>query len=126
LGPRRGRFDILKLISWRPNDKNRRKLVAECTEMLCIREDTFEVVSDKQGDDFKIFRNRDKYMGIVFHEDAIADFKNAISNLDKHVNAYIFSLGDDPHSSEFEDMKGKISLCAIPEVILKVYREIFK
>lgn len=107
-----------------PSDKNKRKLVNESTDMLCIREAAFELV--KEGDDFKIFKNTDKYLGIVFHEDAIEDYKMAIKKIDGHFNTYVFSLGDEPHEKEFEDIKNKVTLCAIPEVILKVYREIFK
>jgi len=107
-----------------PTDRNKRKLVNESTEMLCIRENAFELVKD--GGDFKIFKNSDKYLGIVFYEEAINDFKKAISKIKGHFNVYVFSLGDDPHEKQFTDVKEKVTLCAIPEVILKVYREIFK
>ncbi len=107
-----------------PSDRNKRKLVDESTEMLCIKEAAFELV--KEGKDFKIFKNTDKYLGIVFHEDAIDSYKEAIKKMDGHFNTYVFSLGDEPHEKEFADVKSKVTLCAIPEVILKVYREIFK
>ncbi len=107
-----------------PTDRNKRKLVNESTEMLCIKEKAFELVQDEG--DFKIFKNHDKYLGIVFHEDVIEDFKKAINKIKGHFNTYVFSLGDDPHEKLFADVKGKVTLCAIPEVILKVYREIFK
>ena len=107
-----------------PTDRNKRKLVSESTEMLCIRENAFNLVQDVG--DFKIFANSDKYLGIVFYEEAISDFKEAIKEIDGHFNTYVFSLGDDPHEKQFADVKSKVTLCAIPEVILKVYREIFK
>lgn len=107
-----------------PTDRNKRKLVSESTEMLCIREDAFELVQD--GSDFKIFKNNDKYLGIVFYEEAIEDFKKAIKKINGHFSTYVFSLGDDPHEKQFTDVKSRVTLCAIPEVILKVYREIFK
>lgn len=107
-----------------PTDRNKRKLVNESTEMLCIRENAFELVED--GGDFKIFKNNDKYLGIVFYEEAINNFKKAIKKIKGHFNVYVFSLGDDPHEKQFTDVKEKVTLCAIPEVILKVYREIFK
>lgn len=107
-----------------PTDRNKRKLVSESTEMLCIRENAFELVQDTS--DFKIFKNSDKYLGIVFYEEAIDDFKKAIKKIKGHFNTYVFSLGDDPHEKQFADVKNKVTLCAIPEVILKVYREIFK
>lgn len=107
-----------------PTDRNKRKLVSESTEMLCIRENAFELVQDES--DFKIFKNGDKYLGIVFYEEAIGDFKKAVKKIKGHFNTYVFSLGDDPHEKQFADVKEKVTLCAIPEVILKVYREIFK
>ncbi len=107
-----------------PTDRNKRKLVSESTDMLCIKEDAFEEIKD--GSDFKIFKGKDKYVGIVFYEDAIEDYKKAINKIDGSFNTYVFSLGDDPHEKEFKDVKSKVTLCAIPEVILKVYREIFK
>ena len=106
-----------------PTDRNKRKLVSESTEMLCICENAFELVQD--GSDFKIFKNDKIYLGIVFYEEAIGDFKKAIKKIKGHFNAYIFSMTDDPHKDKFKDVKN-VTLCAIPEVILKVYREIFK
>lgn len=107
-----------------PTDRNKRKLVRESTEMLCIREDAYELV--QESGEFRIFRNHNKYVGIIFYEEAIDDYKKAIKKIDGHFNTYVFSLGDDAHEKQFVDMKNKVTLCAIPEVILKVYREIFK
>jgi len=108
----------------KPTDLCKRKLVNECTEMLCIHENTFEPVQDSS--DFKIFKNANQYLGIVYYEDAINDFKKALTKIKGPCNAYIFSMTDDPHKSQFADVAGEVTLCAIPEVILKVYREIFK
>ena len=99
-------------------------MVNESTEMLCIKESAFELV--QEADDFKIFRNHDKYLGIIFHEDSISDYKKVIKKINGHFNTYTFSMTDDPHKEEFADVADKVTLCAIPEVILKVYREIFK
>ena len=107
-----------------PTDRNKRKLVNECTDMLCIRENIFDLVLD--GEEFKIFKKGDKYLGIVFHEDAIEPFKRAITKIKGDCNAYVFSMTDDPHKDQFISLVSKVTLCAIPEVILKVYREIFK
>jgi adenine-specific DNA-methyltransferase len=107
-----------------PTDRNKRKLVNECTEMLCIHENTFDLALD--GNDFKIFRGSDRYLGIVYYEDAIDQFKKAIAKIKGRCNAYVFSMTDDPHKDQFASVADKVTLCAIPEVILKVYREIFK
>ncbi|OHD57344.1 MAG: hypothetical protein A2Y33_07625 [Spirochaetes bacterium GWF1_51_8] len=118
------KYYICDFVEAEPTDMNKRKLVSESTEMLCIRESAFEPVQDESG--FKIFKNSDKYLGIVFYEEAIDAFKKAIKKFEGHFNTYVFSLGDDPHEKQFADVKDKVTLCAIPEVILKVYREIFK
>lgn len=107
-----------------PTDKNKRKLVKESTDMLCILENAFEL--REETPEYKIFKNTDKYVGVIFYEEAIDDYKKAIKKIDGHFNTYVFSMGDDPHAKKFTDVKKKVTLCAIPEVILKVYREIFK
>lgn len=111
-------------IEAKESDRNKRKLVNESTEMLCIKESAFELVQEQ--DDFKIFRNHDKYLGIIFHEDSISDYKTAIKKIKGYFHTYTFSMTDDPHKEEFTDVADKVILCAIPDVILKVYREIFK
>jgi adenine-specific DNA-methyltransferase len=117
-------FSAYDFVEAKETDQNKRKLVNKSTEMLCIKENAFEVVMIESQ--FKIFKNSHEYLGILFSEDAIDDYKKAIKKIDGHFNTYVFSLGDDPHEKEFNDVKSKVTLCAIPEVILKVYREIFK
>ncbi|KKQ64576.1 MAG: methylase N-4/N-6 domain protein [Candidatus Daviesbacteria bacterium GW2011_GWA2_38_24] len=117
-------FTAYDFIEAKETDRNKRKLVNQSTEMLCIKESAFELV--QEADDFKIFRNHDKYLGIIFHEDSISDYKKAIKKIKGHFYTYTFSMTDDPHKEEFADVADKVTLCAIPDVILKVYREIFK
>lgn len=107
-----------------PTDKNKIALTQKATEMLCVKEDTFEEV--KSTKNYKIFRNNKRYTGIVFDHQAIDDFKKEITKIDGKFSLYIFSLGDDTFDEEFEDMKKKVKLSPIPEAILRVYRRIFK
>lgn len=107
-----------------PNDKNKEALTRQATEMLCIREDTFEPV--KETELIKIFKNDKQYTGIIFNENAIPALKKEISKLGGKWSVYVFSLGDDTFDEEFEDMKQKITVSPIPEVILRVYRRLFK
>lgn len=118
------KYYVTDFVEAEPTDKNKRKLVKESTDMLCILENAFEFV--QETDEFKIYRNTDKYVGVIFYEEAIDDYKKAIQKIDGYFNTYVFSMGDDPHTQKFSDIKNKVTLCAIPEVILKVYREIFK
>jgi len=107
-----------------PTDKNKKKLTEMATEMLCLKEGTFEKISNKKA--FKIYKNTNYYTGIIFDQMAIPDFKEAIAKLKGKFSVYVFSLGDDPFEDEFNDVKQKVKLSPIPEVILRVYRRIFK
>ncbi|MBU2578901.1 site-specific DNA-methyltransferase [Patescibacteria group bacterium] len=107
-----------------PTDKNKIKLTKQATDMLCVKEETFELVRD--GEDFKIFKNHDHYTGIIFDQVAISAFKKAIKDIKDKFSVYIFSLGDETFGDEFEDIKQKVQLSPIPEAILRVYRRIFK
>lgn len=107
-----------------PTDKNKKKLTEQATEVLCLKEGTFEKVSSKKG--FKIYKNQKHYTGIIFDQMAIQDFKEAISIIDGTFSIYIFSLSDDVFDEEFGDIKQKIKLSPIPEAILRVYRRIFR
>ena len=107
-----------------PTDKNKRKMVKESTDMLCILENAFKLVQKEK--EFVIFKNTDKYLGIIFYDEAIEDYKKAIKKIDGHFNTYVFSMSDKINKEKFDDVLDKVALRALPEVILKVYREIFK
>ena len=107
-----------------PTDKNKKKLTEQATEMLCLKEGTFEQIVNKK--DFKVFKNLKHHTGIIFNQLAIPDFKEAIEKIKGKFSVYVFSLGDDSFEEEFEDIKHKVKLSPIPEAILRVYRRIFK
>ena len=70
-------------------DKNKKMLVDKSAEMLCLKEDCFELV--KKDKYFKIFKNyQNKYLGIVYDDDAIAGFKKEAKRLNKKIIVYIF------------------------------------
>ena len=106
-----------------PSDKNKEALTREATEMLCLREDTFELVKDTSA--IKLFKNARQHTGIVFDEAALPALKKEIRKIGGRWSVYIFSLGDDPFEGEFADMEQRITVAPIPEAILRVYRRIF-
>ena len=116
-----------------PTHRNKKMLTDKSVEMLCIKENTFEDVLNKpvpagfkQGKAFCIFKNKEKYLAILLDEMQIDAFKKEIGKLRLPVPVYVFSLEGDDFREEFEDLKNKITLCSIPEAILKVYRRIFR
>lgn len=107
-----------------PTDKNKKKIVDKSTEMICIKENAFFSVKEKLG--WKIFKNHKYYLGIIFDEDSIKDFVKEAKEIDGKIHVYIFSLDETVPEYEFKELKNKVKLCPIPEVILHVYRRIFK
>jgi adenine-specific DNA-methyltransferase len=106
-------------------DKNKKKLVDKSTEMLCLKEDCFDVI--KKGLSFKIFtNNQGKNLGIIYDDTGIEPFKKEVQKLGKRVSTYVFSLDDSAREEEFEDIKKLVGLKPIPAVILNVYKRIFK
>ena len=106
-----------------PNDKNKEARTRQAIEMLGVREDTFEPVKETKL--IKIFKNNKHYAGILFDESAIPSLKKEIARFGGKWSVYIFSLGDDTFDEEFEGIKN-VSVSPIPEVILRVYRRLFK
>jgi adenine-specific DNA-methyltransferase len=107
-----------------PTDKNKRKLTDQVTEMICIKEGTFEPVLDRTH--FKIFKNNNHYAGIILDQLVIPEFKKVIKDINGKFSIYVFSLSDETFDEEFSDVKQKIKLSPIPEAILMVYRRIIR
>ena len=118
------KYFCTSFVSSLPTDKNKEILTQKSVEMLCLRENTFELVSE--NDTIKIFKNNTKHTAILFNETKIDELKEMVSSLDSKVFVYIFSLEDDDFSEEFEEMNNKVKVCSIPAAILNVYRRIFK
>ncbi|MBI2576327.1 site-specific DNA-methyltransferase [Candidatus Woesearchaeota archaeon] len=105
-------------------DKNKRKLVDNCTDMLCIKENTFEKVKDAKK--FKIFKNEKYHLGILFDDECIDEFVKEAEKINGKIHVYVFSHDDSVPTNEFKTIKRRVSLKPIPEAILKVYRVVFK
>ncbi len=106
-----------------PTDKNKELLTKQSIEMLFLKEGTFEKVTENPS--YVIYRDSDKYTGIIFDQLSFAEFKKSVAKVNKPISLYIFSLADEDFSDDFADMKSIIKICAIPEAILRVYRRIF-
>lgn len=104
-------------------DQNKKRLTDQSAEMLCVREGTFDLVSERKG--FRVFKNDDHYTGIIYNQLAIEDFKRAVAKVKKPIHVYVFSLGDEDFSPEFEDMKNRVEVCPIPDAILRTYDKIW-
>ena len=93
--------------------------------MLCLAEATFnEVVSDKNM--YAIYENKEQMTGIIYDEDAIEDFKKEAKKHKKPFVVYVFSYDHTYNEEDFQDLENLKIVKPIPEVILNVYRKIYK
>jgi adenine-specific DNA-methyltransferase len=105
-------------------DKDKINLTHKAVDMLCLRENTFDKV--KTTNQYKIFKNQDKYTAIIFEHKGISPFIKYIEDIDEVINTYIFTLSDDNFEEEFDNLTQKVKIIPIPESILRVYRRVFK
>ena len=118
------KYFLTSFVPSEPSDENKEMLTYKSVELLCLREGTFEFVTET--DAWKVYENSHHYTAILFDQLSIPSFKEEIRKLKKPVSVYVFSLADDNFAYEFEDMKEKVKVCSIPEAILRVYRRIYK
>lgn len=119
------RYYKTEFVDAKQTDKNKKLLTEKSTDMLCIKEDTYDEIKTKNKH-FKIFKRGNKYTGIIYDYMEIEAFKEFIKKIDGKFSVYIFSLGDDTFDEEFEDIGKKVKLSPIPEAIMRVYRRVFK
>lgn len=110
-------------------DNDKRNLVSKSTELLCIAENTFELVEDNTiNNQFSIFKNNLQHTAIIYDEDAINDCCNALNKLNetKNIVIYVFSYDHNYFEEDFDSLEKQFKVKPIPEVILNVYRKIAK
>ena len=106
-------------------DNDKRVLTSRSTEMLCLAEATFDEVVRKNGL-FAIYENQNQMTGIIFDEDSTTDFKKEAKKHKKPIVVYVFSYDHTYNEEDFEDLDNLKVVKPIPEVILNVYRKIYK
>ena len=107
---------------------NRKKLTELATDMLCIKEDCYNSITNDKlritKGKIKLFENDSIFMMIVLDEDYIEQSIKIIQELHKKVKVYIFAPGQYPFTDDFEEVIDKVELCALPEAIYKAYKSI--
>ena len=93
--------------------------------MLCLAESTFNEVMNKK-DMFAIYENQKQMTGIIYDEDTIEDFKKEAKRHKKPFVVYVFSYDHTYNEEDFNDMNNLQIVKPIPEVILNIYRKIYK
>lgn len=111
------------------SDNDKRELVNRSTEMLCIAENCFELVRERDNhSDFSIFKNAKKQMAIIYDEDSICECIDYLNEHKSELNTiiYVFSYDHTYDSEDFKELTINFSVKPMPEAIINVYRKISK
>ncbi len=108
-------------------DTLKRKIVEASTELLCLKDNTFNLVKDLYKDEkIKIYQNNKKYTAILFDLFYLDEFIERLRELkDKHISIYVFSYTKEFDRDEIGDLNTSYSIEPIPENILETYKKIF-
>jgi len=107
-------------------DNDKRILVSRSTELLCLTENTFELVKQsKRKNEFAIYKNAKQLTAIIYDEDAINKCKEELESLSPKTKTviYVFSYDHEYNVEDFEDLTIRFDVKPIPEAILNVYRK---
>lgn len=108
-------------------DQVRLNLTKECTEMLCVKENIFNLEMEKE--DFKIYSSNknDKFLGVYYNilDNSFGEFVKEIKKLKGDKIVYMFSADDIIDKNLFKGIKN-LTIEAIPQRILDVYKQLVK
>ena len=114
-----------EFVDAKETDSNKKKLVDSSTEMLCLKENCFNLEFD--GKEFRIYGgDNDKLLSIIYDDEGIENCKAKLKDLSKNSVVYIFSLDNSNKEEEFSDIADMVEIKPIPASILNVYRRIFR
>lgn len=111
------------------SDNDKRELVNRSTEILCVAEDCYEKVRERDNlSDFSVFKNAKKQMVIIYDEDSISECIDYLNRYKygQETIIYVFSYDHTYDTEDFEGLNINFSVKPIPEAIINVYRKISK
>jgi adenine-specific DNA-methyltransferase len=125
----------------RHTDNMKMRLMRACSEMLCLKENTFELIKEIKDGETLMYR---LYKGIKIHEDGnnkehivgiyydlddsyLDDMRSDLKNYESsYKTAYIFSLRNvSDFIDDYRKWKG-IQIEEVPQKILEIYESIYK
>ena len=108
------------------SDQLKFSITNKCTEMLCLRENVFDLFLENKN--YKVFKQENKYLAIFYdmYSAELLQLRDVMNDIEGEKVLYFFSLDrGTPDSSEFSDWKG-IKIEPIPQKILDLYKQLFR
>ena len=119
------RTDLVK--DTKNKDQVRLDLTGKCTEMLCVKENIFNLI--KEGEDYKIFSSNkgDKFLCVFYNlfDDSLSNFLKEIKKLKGEKKIYMFSIDGATNKKLFAGVDD-CAIEEIPQKIIDIYKQIVK
>ncbi len=123
-----------------PSEKteiNRRRLTNDCTEILQIKEDCYNDITDREGFDrrkCRVSSNRHgKYLIIVFYSreqktttEKLREYIAGLTDLSEKIRVYSFSSSTDVLAEDLFEVADQIVAVPLPDAIYNAYKATFK
>lgn len=107
-------------------DNDKRVLVNRSTELLCMAENTFQLVQKASRKyEFAIYASIKQLTAIIYDEDSVEKCKEELQKVNPKIRTviYIFSYNHEYNTEDFDDLPFRFEVKPIPEAILNVYRK---
>ena len=117
----------------KPNNRNKRNLVAAATDLLCIKNDVYQEQSVFGRHKLKpaaarYFDDGRTQMLIIYNELAVDAFVRVIAGMEAggRIKVYVFSNNRYAYADNFESVADKVEVCALPAAIYDAYQKVLK
>lgn len=109
----------------------KRELMYAAADMLCIKNNIYAeqpIFGSRKfrKDVCRYFQDGERSMLVIYNPDAIETIVEEIQKMqiETPILVYVFSLNDYAMDADFEDVSEKVSLCALPDAILRAYQRV--
>lgn len=130
------RYFKCEFVASSKTEENKRLLTHASTNLLCIKEDCYQDITEKEGFNSlhcNIFTNDNgKYLIVVYHSRQINAVCEQLTNyikglkITEKVKLYAFSPEKETLLEDFYDVQDKIDAVPLPEAIYNAYRATFR
>ena len=111
--------------------KYKKELVLLATDLLCIKENCYELSALSTPTDLlRVYVSEKSQFLVIYDEDEISTSIAIIQQLqaqkqnDNPIKVYVFANGHYPFTEDFEEVLGFITLCALPDAIYKALQNV--
>lgn len=119
------------------SEENKRLLTQSSTELLCIKEDCYNDITEVNGFNKKqcsiLTNDTGKYLIIVYHSrkqlqvcDQLVNYIKTLKDISEKIRLYAFSPEKETLSEDFIEVAHKIDAVPLPEAIYNAYRATFR